>query len=697
MKKFGGFIARKRVIVLIVSIILLIPALLGMIRTKINYDMLTYLPQNLDTMKGQRILGDVYSDAATAMLIIDDMQPKDISSLKDKIKQIDGVDNALWISDVLDNSVPSDILPDKLKSKLYNGNSTLVVIKFKEGASSETTQNAIASTKKLLNKQCFLSGMSAIVKDTKDLIDKETPYYVIFAVLFSTVVLLLSVDSLLVPILFLLSIGMAILYNLGTNVFLGEISYVTKALAAVLQMGVTMDFSIFLLHRYDEEREKCESKVDAMAQAISNAFVAIGGSAFATSAGFIALCSMQLTLGKDIGIVMAKGVIIGVICSITILPAMILVFDKPIHKYKHRTFLPSFNKTADFVTKHYKVITVLFLLAFIPSIYLYKSTEVYYNLDESLPQDMESIVATKKLKDNFNMMTSHFILVSDKLPAYKQTEIMDRIEKVDGVNDVIGYEKFLGAGIPDEFVPQDIKDIFKQGGYNLILANSKYKAAQNQENAQILEINKIVKEYDKDAMIAGEGPLTKDLIEIADKDIRNVSLVSIAVIFGVVILLFGSISIPAILVAGIELAIFVNLGIPYLTGTKIPFVADIVLGTIQLGATVDYAILLTSRYKEERLNGFAKVEAMNITIKGTAKSIATSALSLTAATLAVAVISKMALLTSICFLIARGAVISMLVILIIIPALLIICDGFIGKTTRGWAKKSDKKLANISV
>ncbi|SHI45788.1 hypothetical protein SAMN02745163_00300 [Clostridium cavendishii DSM 21758] len=696
MKKFGRFIAEKRVMVLIIAAVLIIPAVIGMACTRINYDILTYLPQELDSMRGQKVLEDVYSDAATSMLVVDNMEPKDVSSLKDKIKTVDGVDNALWISDVLDNSVPKEILPDNIKDKIYNGKSTLVVVKFKEGASSEKTQSAIASIKSLLNKQCFLSGMSAIVKDTKDLIDHETPYYIIFAVIFSTVILLLSVDSFLVPILFLLSIGIAILYNMGTNIFLGEISYVTKALAAALQMGVTMDFSIFLLHRYDEEREKTDSRHEAMANAISNAFVAIGGSAFATSMGFIALCSMQLSLGKDIGIVMAKGVIIGVICSITILPAMILVFDKAIHKYKHRTFLPSFNKTADFVTKHYKIITILFVLAFIPSIYLYKNTEVYYNLDESLPKDMESVIATNKLKDTFNMMTTHFVIISDKLPAYKQTEIIDKIEKVDGVNDVIGYEKFLGAGIPDEFVPSDVKEVFKQGGYNLILVNSKYKAAKDEENAQIGEINKIIKGYDESAMIAGEGSLTKDLIDVADKDIKNVALVSIAVIFVVLVLLFKSPSIPAILVVGIELAIFINLGIPYLTGTKIPFVADIVLGTIQLGATVDYAILLTSRYKEQTANGLNKIEAMNISIRGSAKAITTSALSLAAATVAISVISKMELLTSLCFLIARGAVISMLVIIFIIPALLIICDGIITKTTKGWGKKSKTEPVNIS-
>lgn len=692
MKKFGRFIAKNRILVVVISILLMFPALYGMISTRINYDLLTYLPQNLDSMKGQEILDKKYSDAATSMLIIEDMEPKDIVKIKEKVSKVEGVNKVIWVDDVLDTTIPKEILPDEARKSFYSGNSTMLIIKFNESPSSENTQQAITDIRKLTNKQCFLSGMSAIVKDTKDLADKETPFYVLLAVVFSVIVLSLTMKSVIIPFIFLLAIGIAILYNFGTNIFFGQISYVTKALAAVLQLGVTMDYSIFLLHRYDEEREKLDDKNEAMADAISNTIVSITGSSLTTIAGFLALCVMTLALGKDIGIVMAKGVVLGVISTVTVLPALILIFDKPIHRFSHKTILPEFDKVANLVTKKYKAFIALFLLLFIPAVYGNNHTKVYYNLDESLPKDMESIVATNKLKKEYNMTTTHFILVNDKLEGYKVKEMVDKLEKVDGIEKVLSYDKFIGSSIPESFIPKDIRDIFKQGGYNLILANSKYKAARDEENAQIDEVNKIVKSYDKGAMVAGEGPLTKDLIEIADKDFKHVSVVSIAAIFAIILIIFKSISIPILLVSAIELAIFINMGIPFYTGTTIPFIASIVIGCIQLGATVDYAILMTTRFREEIRNGYDRFEAGKITVKGTAKSIVTSGLTFFAATASVGIVSNMDLIKTLCGMIARGALISMGVILFILPSILIVCEKFISVTTMKWKNGEQQKL-----
>ncbi|WP_032120747.1 efflux RND transporter permease subunit [Clostridium amazonitimonense] len=691
MKKFGEFIAKHRNIVLIVAIALLLPAAYGMINTKINYDILTYLPQDLDSMKGQEILDKNFASASLSMLIIEDTESKDVAKIKEDIQKVDGVDSVLWIDDVLDITIPKEILPDKIKDSLYSKNSTMVIIKYEEGSSSEKTQEAITSIRKVMNKQSFLSGLSAIVKDTKDLSDKQTPIYVLIAVALSTVVLALTMESVLIPFIFLASIGFAILYNFGTNIFFGQVSYITKALAAVLQLGVTMDYSIFLLHRYEEEKSKVDDRENAMAEAISKTIVAISGSSLTTIAGFLALCAMQLALGKDIGIVMAKGVLLGVICTVTVLPALVLYFDKAIHKFQHKTILPEFKKVSEYVTNHYKVFVAIFLIAFIPAIYGSNNTKVYYNLDESLPKDMESVVATSKLKEDYHMTTTHMVVINDDIPAYKKKEMVDRIEKVDGIEKVLSYDKLIGGSIPESFIPEDIKANFKKDGYNLIIANSIYKAAEDEENAQIDEIINIVKEYDKDGMVSGEGPLTKDLIQIADQDFKRVNVVSIAAIFAIIFMVFLSFSLPVILVLAIELAIFINLGIPYYTGTSIPFISSIVIGTIQLGATVDYAILLTSRFKEEIKNGHDKFEAMKISVEGSAKSIVTSALTFFAATAGVALISDMELIKSLCFLMSRGALISMLIIIFILPSILIVSEKFIGFTTKGWREKSGKK------
>ena len=522
------------------------------------------------------------------------------------------------------------------------------------------------------------------MEDTKELAEHEAPFYVLIAVALSIVVLLISMESTVVPIIFLVSIGIGIVYNLGTNLFLGEISYITKALAAVLQLGVTMDYSIFLMHRYDEERGKWSTKEEAMTQAIKATMTSISGSSLTTIAGFLALCTMDLALGKDIGLVMAKGVVIGVICAITILPAFVLVFDKAIHKFKHKTIIPEFKKVSTLVTKHYKAFIVAFFVIMLPAFFGQANAKVYYNLDETLKPDMSSIVALNKMKDNFNMTSTHFIIVKDDIKSYKMKEMTDRIENLEGVTTVLSYDKFIGPNIPEDFIPSDIKEIFKQGGYNLLLVNSEYKSASDELNNQILEMTDIVKSYDKDAMVTGEGALTKDLTTIADQDFKNVSVASIAAIFVIILIVFKSVSIPVLLVSAIEFAIFINMGIPYYTGTVIPFVASIVIGTIQLGATVDYAILLTSRFREEIRNGYEKKEAMRIAVQESAKSIVTSGLTFFGATGGVALVSDMALIRSLCFLMARGAIISMIVIIFVLPALLLVSEGIINKTTKGW-------------
>lgn len=696
MKKFAKFIANHHVLVAIIGLFLLIPSVFGYVNTRINYDILGYLPQDLESTRGEKILDETYKDASVALVVIEGMEPKDIVAMKDNIKKIDGVYDAIWLDNALDISIPKDIIPDDIKNQVYNGDDTLMIVKLKESSSSKLTQDAIDGIRKVAGKQCFISGMSAILKDTKDLADKEAPFYIMLAVIFSFIVLILSMESPVVPVIFLGCIGMGIVYNMGSNVFFGEISYITKALAAVLQLGVTMDYSIFLMHRYDEKREETDDKCKAMEDAICSTMLSISGSSLTTLAGFLALCIMDLTIGKDIGIVMAKGVIIGVISAVTILPSAILIFDKQIHKHMHKSILPDFSKASEYVTKHYKVFTVLFLLLFIPAIIGEKNTKQYYNLDESLPRDMASIVATNKLKDKFNMMTSHFVLINKDIDNYKINEMTKKMEEVDGVSNVMSYEKFIGPSIPENFVPDNIRTIFKEGNYNMILVNSKYKAAEDEENAQIDKIISIAKSYDSNALVTGEGPLTKDLITVADSDFKKVSVASILAIFIIIAFVFKSISIPILLVGAIELAIKINMGIPFYTGTVIPFISSIVIGTIQLGATVDYAILMTSRFKEELGNGLAKEEAIKVAVKGSAKSITTSALTFFAATAGVAMISDMELIKSLCFLIARGALISMVIIIFILPSLLIVFEKAISKTTLHWNDKNVNNSNNIS-
>lgn len=692
MNKYANFISKKRILVLIIAIILLIPSIIGIATTKINYDLLSYLPQNLDSVKGQDILDKTFSNAATGMLIIKNMDSKDVVALKSKISQVNGVDQAIWVDDLTDTNVPKEILPDQLKKTFYSKDSTLMLIKFKGSSSSESTMNAITDIRKVSGKQCFLSGMSAIVKDTKDLADKEAPFYVMIAVLLCAIVLSLTMESVFIPFIFLIGIGFAIIYNMGTNVFLGSISYVTKSLAAVLQLGVTMDFSIFLLHRYQEEKKNFSDKESAMTEAISKTIVAIGGSCLTTTAGFLALCSMNLLIGKDIGIVMAKGVVLGFISTITILPALILVFDKPINRFNHKTILPSFKWTSEFVTKHYKVLLVIFVLAFIPAIIGKQNAAVYYNLDRTLPATLPSIQATNMLKSDYNMTTTHFIVMDSNTPDYKIKEMADKLTKVDGINNVVCYQQLVGPSIPSNFIPENLKENFQKDGHKVLFANSTYKAASDEETTQINSMNTIIKSYDKNAAITGEGALTKDLIQISNKDFINVDVTSILAIGIIILLVFMSFSIPVILVLSIELAIFINMAIPFYTGAVIPYIASIVIGCIQLGSTVNYAILMTTRFREEVARCENGIEAIKVTIQGTSKSIVASALTFMAATAGVAIVSTMDMIRSLCVMMARGAFISTIVIIFILPAILLVSEKFIAATSKGWKIKNKTSL-----
>jgi hypothetical protein len=691
MKKFGTFIAKERILVLIIAGLLIIPSVYGYVMTRINYDILTYLPEELESMKGQDILNDVFHNAATGFIVIEDMEDKDVLAIKENVAEVDGVDDVIWIDDLADISVPQEILPEDLRELVYKENFTLMMVKFEDAASSDATQDGIDEIRGLINKQCFLSGTAAMLKDTIDLSDKEMPYYILVASILAILVLTLTLTSMVIPYIFMGAIGIAILYNMGSNIFLGQISHITKALAAVLQLGVTMDYSIFLIHRYDEECLVQEDRIEAMAGAISKTMISIGGSSMTTIAGFMALMVMKLGIGGDLGIVMAKGVAIGVISTVTILPALILVFDKPIHKFKHKTILPSFEKTSRFITGHYKGILILFIILLAPAIYGQINAPVYYNLDQSMPDDMPSIVALNKLKEEFNMTTTHMILIDDSLPGYQKKEMIDQIEALDGIVNIAGYDKFIGPAVPESFVPEEIKEIFKKDGYSLLLANSNYKAATDEQKNQLNEINEIVKAYDPNGLITGEGALMKDLVEIADTDFDNVSVVSIFAIFAIIMLIFYSAFIPLLLVLAIEIAIFINMAIPFYTGVPIPFIASIVIGCIQLGATVDYAILLTTRYREEIRNGYEKHEGMQIALQSSITPIVTSGLTFFAATIGVAVIAGMDLISAIAMMISRGALISMVVIITVLPALLMISEKLTEKTTFHWKQKPMQK------
>ncbi len=685
MVKVGKKIVKFRVPILILSIILLIPAVWGYVNTRINYDVLTYLPEDIETMQGQEIMTNDFGIGAFSMLMVDGMEDKEIVKLKEKVEKVDGVENVLWYDSLADISVPQSVLPSKLYDEYNTEDGTMMAVFFKDGTSSDETMKAITEIRKITGEQCFLSGMSAIVEDTKELAEKETPLYVLIAVALSALVLAITMESIFVPVLFLLSIGIAIVYNLGTNVFFGEISYITKALAAVLQLGVTMDYSIFLMHSYQEQQVRYNGdKERAMAHAISQTFSSVIGSSVTTVAGFIALCFMSFTLGKDIGIVMAKGVIFGVLVCVTVLPSMILCCDKLIEKTKHKPLLPDIGRISDKVTKRYVIYVVAFVILLFPAIYGNNHTGVYYNLDKSLPKDLPSVIANTKLKEDYNMNTTHMILVDSSVAGSDVKKMSQEIEKVDGVKWVLGLDNLVGSGVPADMLPESVTGMLKNDKYQLLMVNSTYKVATDKVNKQIEQIDKIMDKYDKGAMLVGEGPLTKDLINITDTDFKRVSAVSIGIVFVIILLLFKSVTIPVILVGVIEFAIFVNMGIPFYTGTKLPFVASIVIGTIQLGATVDYAILMTTRYQRERSRGAGKFDAITTAHKFSAQSIIVSALSFFAATIGVGLYSNIDMISSLCILMARGALISMVVVVLILPSLFMVFDKIIVKTSKGF-------------
>lgn len=685
MVKVGKKIVKFRVPILILSIILLIPAVWGYVNTRINYDVLTYLPEDIETMQGQEIMTNDFGIGAFSMLMVDGMEDKEIVKLKEKVEKVDGVENVLWYDSLADISVPQSVLPSKLYDEYNTEDGTMMAVFFKDGTSSDETMKAITEIRKITGEQCFLSGMSAIVEDTKELAEKETPLYVLIAVALSALVLAITMESIFVPVLFLLSIGIAIVYNLGTNVFFGEISYITKALAAVLQLGVTMDYSIFLMHSYQEQQVRYNGdKERAMAHAISQTFSSVIGSSVTTVAGFIALCFMSFTLGKDIGIVMAKGVIFGVLVCVTVLPSMILCCDKLIEKTKHKPLLPDIGRISDKVTKRYVIYVVAFVILLFPAIYGNNHTGVYYNLDESLPKNLPSVIANTKLKEDYNMNTTHMILVDSSVAGSDVKKMSQEIEKVDGVKWVLGLDNLVGSGVPADMLPESVTGMLKNDKYQMLMVNSTYKVATDKVNKQIEQIDKIMDKYDKGAMLVGEGPLTKDLINITDTDFKRVSAVSIGIVFVIILLLFKSITIPVILVGVIEFAIFVNMGIPFYTGTKLPFVASIVIGTIQLGATVDYAILMTTRYQRERSRGAGKFDAITTAHKFSAQSIIVSALSFFAATIGVGLYSNIDMISSLCILMARGALISMVVVVLILPSLFMVFDKIIVKTSKGF-------------
>ncbi|MGN0602096.1 MAG: RND family transporter [Oscillospiraceae bacterium] len=690
MIKFGKWVVKHRVIILIISILLLIPSAIGMEMTRINYDILSYLPKDIETMEGQDILLKDFGKGGFSLVMIDGMTDEQVSETKYKIEKVDNVADVIWYDTIADISLPKEVLPDNIYDFFNSENSTLMAVFFDDTTSSDGTLEAINQIKNVAGKQCFVSGMSAVIADTKALAEKETVMYVIIAAILTSIVLAVTTDSFLIPIFFLLSIAFAILYNLGSNYFLGEISFITKALAAVLQLGVTMDYSIFLWHSYKEKQQMYPGdKERAMAHAISNTFVSVAGSSVTTIAGFLAMCFMTFTLGLNLGIVMAKGVLLGVICCVTVLPSMILIFDKAIEKTSHKALMPSFEKVSNRIVKRHAIFAVAFVVVLIPAFYGYTHYDVYYNLDKTLPEDLDSIVANTKLAEEYDMESTHMLLTGSDMQAKDVISMTDEMEKVEGVSFVMNLDSLIGPTIPEEVIPDSVKSILKSDKWQLMLIGSEYPVASDEVNGQISKLNEIVKDYDDSAMLIGEAPATKDLIDITDHDFKVVSAVSIGVIFLIIAIVMKSISFPIILVAVIELAIFINLGIPCYTGTVLPFVASITIGTIQLGATVDYAILMTTRYKRERCIGKTKEQAVQIALGVSMPSVIVSALGFFAATFGVGVYSSIDMISSLCTLMARGAIISMVTVILVLPSMLMIFDKVICKSTMGMRRIND--------
>lgn len=696
MKNFGKLVVKMRIPIFILSILLLIPSGISYINTRVNYDILYYLPKEIETMKGQDILVEQFGTGAYSMFICEGMEYKDVAGIKKKIENVPHVEKVIWYDSVVDLEVPPEMLPESIYDVFNSDTSTMMFIIFETTTSADETMEAIKEIRSLAGKQCFLSGMSAVVTDTKDLCEQEIPIYVIIAVLLSALVLAITMESYFVPVLFLGSIGFSIVYNLGTNFIQGEISYITKALAAVLQLGVTMDYSIFLWHSYQEELKSEKNHKEAMEVAINKTLKSVVGSSTTTVAGFIALCFMSFTLGLDMGVVMAKGVIIGVICCVTILPSMMLICDKLLEKTKHKPLISDMSKISQFITKHYKVFALLLLVAIGPAYYCQQHASVYYKLDASLPENLECIQANIRMQENYNMGAAHMLLVDTSTSQKNIRKMMKEMEQIDGVKSVLGLESLIGPVLPEEIIPKELTETLKNEHYEIFLISNEYEVATNEVNEQITQIQRILKKYDPTGMLVGEAPCTKDLIEITDKDFATVNAVSILAVFAIIAVVFKSIFLPFILICVIELAIFINLGIPYLTGTQLPFIASIVIGTIQLGSTVDYAILMTGRYETERNAGKSKKEAVLLAHRASIKSVMVSALSFFAATFGVGVYSKIDMIGSLCNLMSRGALISMIIVLCVLPAMFMIFDKVIIHTSYGFkeARKNEKKHDN---
>lgn len=683
--RFSKAVVRGRVAILILTVILMIPAVFGMLETRINYDMLNYLPDDMDTVIGQNALLEDFGKGAFSFIVVENMPEKDVAALQEKLESVEHVETVLWYNSLMDTSIPMQLLPDKLYDAFNTGDATMMAVFFDTATSADETMDAIREIRSIAGKQCFVSGMSALVTDLKDLCEQEEPIYVAIAVVLACVAMMLFLDSWLIPFVFLASIGAAILLNLGSNWFMGEISYITKALSAVLQLAVTMDYSIFLWHSYNEQRAIYPDKCEAMAHAISATLTSVVGSSITTIAGFLALCFMSFTLGRDLGIVMAKGVLLGVLSCVTVLPSLILLLDKPLQKTRHRSILPKMDGLAKSVTKVFPVFLALFVVLAPVFYFAYDKTndEVYYDMGQCLPEDMEYVIANSKLSEEFDIASTHMLLVDASLPSKQVRSMISDMEQVDGVKYVLGLESVVGAGVPEEILPDSVRSILKSDKWELLLINSEYKVASDEVNAQIDSLNAILKKYDPTGMLIGEAPCMKDMIETTDHDFKVVNAVSILAIFLIILLVERSISLPFLLIAVIELAIFINLGLPHFLGQSLPFIAPICISTIQLGATVDYAILMTTRYKAERLAGKEKRPAVITALSTSIPSIIVSGMGLFAATFGVAIYSDIDIISSMCMLMARGAIVSMLCVILILPALLLLCDRLVCATTLG--------------
>lgn len=692
MKRIAKFIAYHPKTITIIAVLLLIPAAIGYINTFVNYDILSYLPGELDSVKGENELDETFNSASMSFLVIEDMPSKDVAALKEKIAKVDNVSSVIWVNDIADISIPQEIIPQAVKDIFYSkdGKCTMMLIKYKYKAVTDETMKAIEDVRGLLNNQCFLSGMGVIMKDTRDLADSQAPIFIAIAIAIALVVMTFCMESWIEPWVLLAALCMAVVYNMGTNLIFGQISYITQCIAAILQLGVTMDYSVFLIDRFEEEKPKYADKRDAMASAIQGAFLSLSGSSLTTIFGFLALCFMNLSLGKDIGIVMAKGVVFGVLTVTIVLPALVLQCDKIIHKYRHRSFIPKFDKLNNFVINHKKVWVAIFVVLFIPSYIMQSNVNVYYSMDRMLPDDIGCIAALNKMKEEFNMATSHFIIVDDSLDASDLVKMENEIKGTAGVTNMVAYNSFVGSGIPDSMIPDDLKSIAKSGGRQMILVNTSYVAATDECNEQLTKINNIVKKYDKNGYVTGEGAMYKDLIDITDHDFKLTSVLSILSIFILIAIIFKSISIPTILVMSIELAIFVNKAISFATGTTLSFIAPTIIGCVQLGATVDYAILLTTRFREEMRNGHNKLDAIKIAANASDRSIFQSALVFFGATFGVFLTCDIKIVKEVCLLLARGSLISAGVIVFMLTPLLLVLEGLIEKTTYDFLGKKLK-------